>query len=212
MYSTQSSLTQFQIDSFKNVYFESQGQTFNSLSSYYPKAYVSCVMLMQQKIEKDSLPFTPPHPSCEAFPIGFNGVYFDDRFLDFVFRSPALASWLTSSVMTLKPRASSNETTRGGGDRPPSIEECLSLMVLVTSARLLADKTDNEVGGRPRVTLGCCCCMPLPSAEDMEEMEPLELCNEFRGGRMWPVGIKHKCSLFRRVLCYLDPQDVICIS
>ena len=52
-------------------------------------------------------------------------------------------------------------------------------MVLVTSARLLADKTDNEVGGRPRVTF-----WPLSSVEDMDESEPLELCNELRGGRM----------------------------
>ena len=119
------------------------------------------------------------------FTIGFKGVYFEERFLGV--RS-SFGSWLTSSVITLKPRASSNDTTRGGGESPPSIEECLSLMVLVTSAKLLADKTDNEVGGRPRVPT----TWLLPSAEDMEEMEPLELGNErWLGSPMvWPVGSK----------------------
>ena len=141
--------------------------------------YVTCVKLMHHKMNTIY--------QLEAFlSIGFNGVYFEDRFLGV--RSSVGCSWLTSSVMTLKPRASSSETTRGGGESPPSMDECLSLMVLVTSTKLLADKTDNEVGGRrvPTTTW----LLLLSSAEDREEMEPLELANERWGGPIWPVGIQ----------------------
>lgn len=149
-------------------------------------AYVTCVMLMRQKIERTTHSRVHHQSWIEVdFTIGFKGVYFEERFLGV---KSSLGSWLTSSVITLKPRASSNDTTRGGGESPPSIEECLSLMVLVTSAKLLADKTDNEVGGRPRVPT----TWLLPSAEDMEEMEPLELGNErwWGGPMVWPVGGK----------------------
>ena len=55
--------------------------------------------------------------------------------------------------------------------RPPSAEECLPRIDLVTSAsaRLLADNTDIEVGGR---------LVPTPSFEDIEDIEPPELCND----------------------------------
>ena len=74
----------------------------------------------------------------------------------------------TSSVIIFNPLESSMETTRGGGDSPPSVEECLFRIFLETSARLLADKTDNEVGGRLEPT-------PTPSFEDTDDIEPPEL-------------------------------------
>ena len=73
----------------------------------------------------------------------------------------------TNSVIIFNPLESSTDITRGGGLRP-SAEECLSRMVLVTSARLLADKTDNEVGGLLLPT-------PTPSLEDTDDIEPPEL-------------------------------------
>ena len=76
----------------------------------------------------------------------------------------------TSSVIIFNPLESSMETTRGGGDSPPSVEECLFRIFLETSARLLADKTDNEVGGRREPTPA-----PTPSFEDTDDIEPPEL-------------------------------------
>ena len=74
----------------------------------------------------------------------------------------------TSSVIIFNPLESSMETTRGGGDSPPSVEEECTLfrIFLETSARLLADKTDNEVGGLR---------VPTPSFEDTDDIEPPEL-------------------------------------
>lgn len=74
--------------------------------------------------------------------------------------------------MTLNPLESSSETTLGGGDNPPSRDECRSLIVLVTSAKLVADRTDNEVGGRRLPVL------TLLSFEDTEDNEPLELAKD----------------------------------
>ena len=111
--------------------------------------------------------------------IGFKGLYLEDKFVGLFSSSGGLPilllSWLTNSVMTLKPLESSSETTRGGGERPPSRDECLSRMVLVTSAKDWLDKTEREVGGRLVPTP-----IPplLPSLDEAEDIEPLELGRE----------------------------------
>ena len=106
-------------------------------------------------------------------------MYLEDKFVGLFLSSGGLPilllSWLTNSVMTLKPLESSSETTRGGGERPPSRDECLSRMVLVTSAKDWLDRTEREVGGRLVPTP-----IPplLPSLDEAEDIEPLELGRE----------------------------------
>ena len=90
------------------------------------------------------------------FFIGRKGTYFEvNCFWLGGFSSELMASLLevgwgpTNSVIIFNPLESSIETTRGGGDSPPSVEEECTLfrIFLETTVRLLADKMDNEAGG-----------------------------------------------------------------
>ena len=105
------------------------------------------------------------------FSIGFKGTYLEVICDEFCFSLSLLGklggAGSTNSVIIFMPRESSTEITLGGGVKPPSADECLSRIVLLTSARLLADKTDKEVGGRLVPT--------IPSFEDTEDMDPPEL-------------------------------------